>query len=343
MNRLITLFFFCLMLNSVNSFSQELKGDVLWVNAFTPATVRFPDKITSAMPGCDDGLYVITTNENKLVINPVAEKKPPMCRVMVEEGGRKHMLKVYFQDNDADIDLDKSFLDLHTIDLLKQRVAQVEANKQNQQGAGSGGKETVLPPPPPVDPPPPPAQSVTPPPVIKIDSDYDFDGIKYSRAQLREAAMTKITKFNQNLVILAKPASPERKQTIIDNIMTFFRSDKKVTVEVRNKGKEPSHYPILDYLKRFSNLSYTTINIQNSELTFVGKFYKNEDGTYRGIVVAQQTFTAYNERGVAYTDVTTKDYEIKVKVIEQYKDGEVRKFIDVFLGNISITEDKKQQ
>ncbi len=75
MNRRIYFYFLCLMLISVNSFSQEIKGDVLWVNTFTPATIKFPENIMSAEATCSDGMYQLNQKDNKLVISPVAEKK----------------------------------------------------------------------------------------------------------------------------------------------------------------------------------------------------------------------------------------------------------------------------
>ena len=337
MNRRIYIYVLGLLLVSVNAFSQEIKGDLLWVNTFTPATIKFPANIVSAEANCSDGLYKLNQKDNKLVISPVAEKKPPPCNIIVQEGSRTHTFKVVFQDNDADIDLDKSYLDLHTIDLLNQRIAYVQANKQK--GGQSSGNGDVLPPPPPVDAPPPAA----PPPAAAPTTNGDFitfDGKKVYRSQLNAIVLEKIKKVNKNLEALgSQSSSAGLKKQAITNIMAFFNNKQTVLVEVRNKNKAPFKKPIMQYLNDFSRLPYSKVTIEDAELTFVGNFVKNEDGSYHGIVVVQQTFTGYLEGKPVYTDRTKKDFEIDVRFTEQIKDGEVKELIDVFLGNISVSQD----
>ncbi len=339
----------CLVFSILLSFrasSQEIKGDVLWVNTFTPATIRFPDNITSAEAGCSEGLYQITKTDNKLVINPVAEKKPPSCVISVEEGGRQHTFKVFFQDNDADIDLDKSYLDLHTLDLLQQRVAQVKAKQKDKPTMAPtptvAKTETVGPPPPAPAPPPPPAPAAAPQAAPAPEGDYiAFDGRKIFRSQLNDIVIGKIKKVNKNLEALgSQSSSAALKKQATANIMAFFNNKTTVLVEVRNKNKPPFKKPITQYLNDFSRLPYSKVKIEDAELTFVGNFVKNEDGSYHGVVVLQQRFIGYNrEGGVQYSDVTKKDVEIDVRFTEQVKDGEVKQLIDVFLGNISVSSE----
>src|ERR1043165_4944383 len=86
-----------ILLEPIGVFSQEIKGDILWVNTATNAIIKFPGEISNAELGCADGLYMLTTNGNKLQISPVSEKKPPKCLVMVEEGSGKNKRNHTFQ------------------------------------------------------------------------------------------------------------------------------------------------------------------------------------------------------------------------------------------------------
>jgi len=324
-----------------HSFSQEIKGDIIWVNASTNATIKFPEDIISVEPGCAPGLYMMTPTGNKLVISPVADKRPPQCLIKVQEGdgktSRRHTFTVYFQSDDADIDLEKSYIDVHNMDLLTQRVAKVDASKQGlakaDQVVNNTPVQTAAPAAPPVQTAPQQSDAGVP---AGID-DIDFGGTKVTRAQLNERVTRKLDLFRQNLEILGTHRAPAQK--VIDNIMTFFNNDQGVKVEVRSAGKAPVLKPILNYLNDFSHLPYSAVKIEYSQLQFIGQFQKNPDGTYRGVVCLEQRFIGMKEGKAAYMDVTKKNITITVRVSDLVKDGQTKQFIEVFLGNIALAKE----
>ena len=351
MKKPFALFLFLCAIVPFCSFSQELKGDIIWVNAATNATIKFPEDIISVDPGCAPGLYLLTITGNKLVVSPVAEKKPPSCVIAVEEGEgkttRHHTFTVYFQSDDADIDLHKSYVDIHNMDLLQKRISELESSKPPTQEQTKTAPAPVSAPventqlavtPPPTAPPP--ALQARPEVGTPAGTDdIDFGSTKVSRTQLNERVTRKLEVFRQNLEILGTHRGGVPSQKVIENIMKFFNNDQAVKVEVRNGNKAPVTKLILQYLNDFSHSPYSSVKVEYSQLKFIGQFEKNPDGTYRGIVSLEQTFTGMREGKPQYRDVTKKNVSITVRITDLVKDGETKQFIEVFLGDITLAKE----
>lgn len=122
--------------------------------------------------------------------------------------------------------------------------------------------------------------------------------------------------------------------------MKLFNNDTAVSVE-RTSAKTGARRrdKIRRYLRNLTQLSYTTGEITAANVNFVSsEARKGPDGKYHATAVVMQDFKGFKDDIIVYQDQTTKTIEIILDVFEAMKDGERVKVLQVFLGDISVSD-----
>ena len=126
--------------------------------------------------------------------------------------------------------------------------------------------------------------------------------------------------------------------------MKLFNYDETRTVQISSKKTNTiESRPIKKYFIKMSQLQYDRVDIKWRTGVFISNIVKQEDGTYRGVVAIEQEFTGYNgnEANYAFHDVTKKKLEFTIKIWDAMQDGKEKTFMDVYLGNIGVSESLK--
>jgi hypothetical protein len=96
--------------------------------------------------------------------------------------------------------------------------------------------------------------------------------------------------------------------------------------------------PMEKYLARLKSLPYTKVVIKFYDIAYIREFTKGPDGKYYSTATIIQEFTGFNEDNIVYTDVTKKDIEIIIDLVEDKFFNEKR--WKIFLGDIKASETK---
>ena len=163
----------------------------------------------------------------------------------------------------------------------------------------------------------------------------DQDSI--SREEFNSKALTVVDDLGKYINIVSDKNSHWKDvKSAIDLACDLFTSE-DAEVEVSFKGRsEHTIYKIRTYLERMKLLKYDKVDISWSDIRFVSKLRKGDDGLYYGIVSIQQRFTGYRDNRIIYKDVTEKHLEIVLKPHTKSINGEEMVLCDVYLGNMGV-------
>jgi hypothetical protein len=122
--------------------------------------------------------------------------------------------------------------------------------------------------------------------------------------------------------------------------MKLFNNDTSVSVERTNaRTNARRRDKIRRYLRNLTQLSYTTGEITAANINFIsGEARKGPDGKYHATAVVMQDFKGFKDDIIVYQDQTTKTIEIILDVFEAMKDGKRVEVLQVFLGDISVSD-----
>lgn len=122
--------------------------------------------------------------------------------------------------------------------------------------------------------------------------------------------------------------------------MKLFNNDTSVSVERTNaRTNARRRDKIRRYLRNLTQLSYTTGEITAANVNFISsEARKGPDGKYHATAVVMQDFKGFKDDIIVYQDQTTKTIEIILDVFEAMKDGKRVEVLQVFLGDISVSD-----
>lgn len=166
------------------------------------------------------------------------------------------------------------------------------------------------------------------------------DNIRFYKNELNERVEKKTMELTRYIKALAQDDGTNHAAEI-EAAMKLFNNNEYAMVTVTRKSQaEPVTVPVRTYLNRLVRLKYNTVNIAWRNAQYVSNFTKQPDGTYMGLVAFEQEFTGVKGGEVNYTyhDLTQKRAEVTVKVWDS-KETPRKEFMDVFLGNIGVTEE----
>lgn len=172
---------------------------------------------------------------------------------------------------------------------------------------------------------------VTPPPPPPVKPDTLTEG---NKALYREKSLEKVNEFVEYLNIIAdnKNARDDRNRAIEQALKLFIPS---ATMDVSTKeNPQVKTYAMREYLMRLSNLPYTKVSVIWNDIRFANNFKKQPDGTYKGRVVATQTFVGTGKNAY-YSDITKKSADVRLSSFDLDPDDNQKKW-QVLMGNVGI-------
>jgi len=165
-----------------------------------------------------------------------------------------------------------------------------------------------------------------------------IDGKELSDKDIHEKAMQNIQKFSQVLKYLCQQHSREEYEVGVRRGISYFVND-TCFVEVSSlHSNAVKTKKIRKYLEGLALNKYSNVDITWGKMQFISKLTLNPDGTYRGQVQFEQTFTATKDGVVVYSDRTEKIIEIILVVSVSEEDGVRTKSWDIKLSNISVKQ-----
>ncbi len=166
-------------------------------------------------------------------------------------------------------------------------------------------------------------------------SDADIDVFK-------EQTKQKVDEFQQHIVTIGSKDQPAEKRNMAEKeaLKLFFKGAEMQTSVIASDGQVTiQSRPMEKYLARLKSLPFTAVVIKFYDLVYISSFTKGPDGRYYSSATVIQEFTGFTGDNIVYKDVTKKEIEIVIDLVEDKFFNE--KKWKVFLGNIKATETKK--
>jgi hypothetical protein len=166
-------------------------------------------------------------------------------------------------------------------------------------------------------------------------SDTDIEVFKQQTKQ-------KVDEFQQHIVTIGSKDQPAEKRNMAEReaLKLFFKGAEMQTSVISPDGTVAiQSRPMEKYLARLKSLPFTAVVIKFYDLVYISSFTKGPDGRYYSSATVIQEFTGFTGDNIVYKDVTKKEIEIIIDLVEDKFFNE--KKWKVFLGNIKATETKK--
>jgi hypothetical protein len=157
----------------------------------------------------------------------------------------------------------------------------------------------------------------------------------------KEQTKQKVDEFQQYIVTLGNKDQPSEKRDMAEKeaIKLFYKGAQMETSVLMPDGTtQKVNRPMEKYLARLKSLPYTKVVIKFYDIAYIRDFTKGPDGKYYSTATIIQEFTGFNKDNIVYTDVTKKDIEIIIDLVEDKFFNEKR--WKIFLGDIKASETK---
>jgi hypothetical protein len=170
------------------------------------------------------------------------------------------------------------------------------------------------------------------------------DEINLSEADIqvfKEQTKQKIEEFQQYIITLGSKDQPAEKRDMAEKeaIKLFYKgAQMEISMIMADGSTQKVMRPMEKYLARLKSLPYTKVVIKFYDIAYISEFTKGPDGKYYSTATIIQEFTGFNEDNIVYTDVTKKDIEIIIDLVEDKFFNEKR--WKIFLGDIKASETK---
>jgi len=170
------------------------------------------------------------------------------------------------------------------------------------------------------------------------------DEINLSEADIqvfKEQTKQKVDEFQQYIITLGSKDQPAEKRDMAEKeaIKLFYKgAQMEISMIMADGTTQKVMRPMEKYLARLKSLPYTKVVIKFYDIAYISEFTKGPDGKYYSTATIIQEFTGFNEDNIVYTDVTKKDIEIIIDLVEDKFFNEKR--WKIFLGDIKASETK---
>jgi len=157
----------------------------------------------------------------------------------------------------------------------------------------------------------------------------------------KDQTKQKVDEFQQYIVTLGSKDQPSEKRDLAEKeaIKLFYKGAQMETSILMPDGStQKVNRPMEKYLARLKSLPYTKVVIKFYDIAYIREFTKGADGKYYSTATIIQEFTGFNKDNIVYTDVTKKDIEIIIDLVEDKFFNEKR--WKIFLGDIKSSETK---
>ncbi len=167
---------------------------------------------------------------------------------------------------------------------------------------------------------------------------------RVSFEEYSQRAIEKVTRFTNYIKILASKSVDfqESNKAIKGAVELFLNENAKVQVSSIHKVDKKT-YKIRDYLNRVKLVKYDNVEVEYSNIQYVGKLRKGANGYYYGIVSFEQKFKGYKDGKLVYEDRTVKNQTVVIKVLSDNKEGKKNILWDVFLYDVGVISTSKNE
>jgi hypothetical protein len=170
------------------------------------------------------------------------------------------------------------------------------------------------------------------------------DQINLSAADIevfKEQTKQKVEEFQQYIVTLGNKDEPAEKRNMAEKeaLKLFYEgAQMEISVIMPDGSIQKVNRPMEKYLARLKSLPYTKVIIKFYDIAYVSDFTKGPDGKYYSTATIIQEFTGFSNDDIIYKDVTKKEVEIIIDLVEDKFFQEKR--WKIFLGDIKASETK---
>jgi hypothetical protein len=157
----------------------------------------------------------------------------------------------------------------------------------------------------------------------------------------KEQTKQKVDEFQQYIVTLGSKDEPAEKRNMAEKeaLKLFYKGAQMEISMVMSDGNiQKVNRTMEKYLARLKSLPFTKVIIKFYDIAYIRDFTKGPDGKYYSTATIIQEFTGFKDDNIVYTDVTKKDIEIIIDIVEDKFFKEKR--WKIFLGDIKATETK---
>lgn len=157
----------------------------------------------------------------------------------------------------------------------------------------------------------------------------------------KEQTKQKVDEFQQYIVTLGSKEQPIEKRNMAEKeaLKLFYKGAMIEISDIQTDGSaKVIARPIEKYLARLKSLPFTKVVIRFYDIVYISDFTKGPDGRYYSTATIIQEFSGFNKDNIIYTDVTKKNIEIIVDLVEDKFFMEKR--WRIFLGDIKAIETK---
>jgi hypothetical protein len=157
----------------------------------------------------------------------------------------------------------------------------------------------------------------------------------------KEQTKQKVEEFQQYIVTLGSKDEPTEKRNMAEKeaLKLFYKGARMEISVIQPNGSETKvNRPMEKYLARLKSLPYTKIIIKFYDIAYISDFKKGPDGKFYSTATIIQEFTGFSNDNIIYTDITKKDVEIIIDLVEDKFFNEKR--WKIFLGDIKAIETK---
>jgi hypothetical protein len=157
----------------------------------------------------------------------------------------------------------------------------------------------------------------------------------------KEQTKQKVDEFQQYIVTLGSKDEPAEKRNMAEKeaLKLFYKGAQMEISLIQADGSvQKVNRPMEKYLARLKSLPYTKVVIKFYDIAYIRDFTKGPDGKYYSTATIIQEFTGFNKDNIVYTDITKKDIEIIIDLVEDKFFNEKR--WKIFLGDIKASETK---
>lgn len=160
-------------------------------------------------------------------------------------------------------------------------------------------------------------------------------------AVFKEQTKQKVDEFQQYIVTLGSKDQPAEKRNMAEKeaLKLFYKNAQmEISFILPDGSTQKVNRPMEKYLARLKSLPYTKVLIKFYDIAYITDFTKGPDGKYYSTATIIQEFTGFSNDNIVYSDVTKKDIEIIIDIVEDKFFQEKR--WKVYLGDIKATETK---
>lgn len=159
----------------------------------------------------------------------------------------------------------------------------------------------------------------------------------------KEQTRQKVDEFTQHIVTIGDKNEPADRRNLAEReaLKLFYAgATMEISTILADGSIRKVARPMEKYLARLKSLPYTKVEIKFYDIAYVSEFTKGPDGRYYSTATVIQEFTGFSGDNIIYSDVTKKEIEIIIDLVEDPFFNQ--KSWKLFLGDIKASETRQR-